>query len=66
MWDKKQKNITKKKNIFDDEDENGNKKKKKNKKKDKKGKKEGESVTIELTEVEDEENRIITRNETRV
>ena len=68
-WDDKHNDLTHTSNIFDDEDENGNKKDKKNKKKDKKGKKEGEedeSVTIELTEVEEEENRIVTRNETRV
>ena len=69
-WDDKHNDLTHTSNIFDDEDEEGNKKKnKKNKKKDKKDKKdnkEEESVTIELTEVEDEENRIITRNETRV
>ena len=69
-WDDKHNDLTHTSNIFDDEDENGNKKDKKNKKKKKDKKKEDgeeeESVTIELTEVEEEENRIVTRNETRV
>ena len=69
-WDDKHNDLTHTNNIFsDDEEENGNKKKNKKGKKDKeKGEEKGEeeSVTIELTDVEEEENRIVTRNETRV